>query len=71
MTGALGFVWAIAWLAIYRRPDENPHVDAAELAMIQVDRRPADGAPVRWITLLGRRQTWAFVVGKLMADPIW
>jgi ACS family hexuronate transporter-like MFS transporter len=71
VTGALGFVWAMAWLAIYRRPDENPHVSAAELATIHVDRRPTDGTRVRWAALLGRRQTWAFVVGKLMADPIW
>jgi len=30
-----------------------------------------DGARVPWIRLLGVRQTWAIVVGKLMADPIW
>src|SRR5439155_1568109 len=30
-----------------------------------------DAARVPWIRLLGVRQTWAIVVGKLMADPIW
>jgi len=24
-----------------------------------------------WISLFGHRQTWAFIVGKLMADPVW
>jgi ACS family hexuronate transporter-like MFS transporter len=26
---------------------------------------------VPWISLFGYRQTWAFIVGKLMADPVW
>jgi ACS family hexuronate transporter-like MFS transporter len=28
-------------------------------------------APVRWLNLLRFRQTWAFVVGKFMTDPVW
>src|SRR5207237_6732680 len=24
-----------------------------------------------WISLFSYRQTWAFIVGKLMADPVW
>src|SRR5207237_4713540 len=24
-----------------------------------------------WTRLLGHRQTWAFAVGKLLADPVW
>ena len=26
---------------------------------------------VEWLQLLGIRQTWTFVVGKLLTDPIW
>ncbi|HVH66812.1 MAG TPA: MFS transporter [Gemmatimonadales bacterium] len=56
-TGALGFVWLGAWLVLYRDPETRP----ADLAT----------ASVPWIRLLGYQQTWAFAVGKLMADPIW
>jgi len=31
-TGALGFVWVVFWLAMYRNPREHPGVSAAELA---------------------------------------
>jgi len=69
-TGALGFVWLLAWLAIYREPERHPRVSPSELAHIRSD--PAERTePVRWLGLLAKRQTWAFVAGKAMTDPIW
>ena len=69
-TGAIGFVWLIAWLALYRRPEEHPSLSSAELKYIQSD--PADPVvKVPWRRLLPHRQTWAFAIGKLMTDPIW
>jgi MFS transporter, ACS family, hexuronate transporter len=69
-TGALGFVWLIFWLVIYRPPAEHPKVSPAELAHIQSD--PVEPAfPIKWRQLLGYRQTWAFALGKFMTDPIW
>jgi ACS family hexuronate transporter-like MFS transporter len=70
-TGSLGFIWVIVWLAVYRRPEENSHVTAAELATIVADRDTAEVVAIPWLTLMRRRQTWAFIVGKLMADPVW
>jgi len=68
--GALGFVWLALWLAIYRKPEEHPSVTKEELAYIRSD--PAD--PIRrtkWLTLLPLRQTWSFIVGKFLIDPVW
>jgi len=70
VTGALGFLWLIAWLAIYRRPEEHPRVGAAELAHIRSDT-PEPMSAVSWMELLRHRQTWAFAIGKFMTDPIW
>jgi ACS family hexuronate transporter-like MFS transporter len=68
--GALGFIWLAFWLAIYRRPAEHPRLGKAELAYIQSD--PPDApATIRWSRILGRRETWAFAIGKFMTDPIW
>ncbi|NUO63046.1 MAG: MFS transporter [Gemmatimonadaceae bacterium] len=69
-TGALGFLWLFAWLAMYRQPEVHPAVTPAELALIRSD--PAD-PPERmsWWSLLGYRQLWAVAVGKFMADPVW
>jgi MFS transporter, ACS family, aldohexuronate transporter len=69
-TGALGFLWLIAWLIVYQPPEEHPRVGAAELAHIQSD--PSEPAfAVSWLQLLKYRQTWAFAIGKFMTDPIW
>jgi ACS family hexuronate transporter-like MFS transporter len=69
-TGALGFLWLVAWLAVYRPVDEHPKVGAAELAYIKSD--PAEKAiAMPWRKLLTHRQTWAFAIGKFMTDPIW
>jgi MFS transporter, ACS family, hexuronate transporter len=69
-TGALGFVWLLFWLPIYRPPQEHPKVSAAELALIRSDPQESI-APAKWSTLLKHRQTWAYAIGKFMTDPIW
>ncbi len=35
--GALGFVWMGLWMAFYKKPAENPHVNGAELDYINQD----------------------------------
>jgi len=69
-TGALGFIWVIAWLAIYTSPGMNTRLSSEELKYIQSDAPEAAGKPT-WRSLLPHRQTWAFAVGKFLTDPIW
>jgi ACS family hexuronate transporter-like MFS transporter len=69
-TGALGFVWLIFWLLLYRKPEEHPRVSKAELEYIRSDPQEPM-AKIEWARLIPHRQTWAFVVGKFMIDPIW
>lgn len=68
--GALGFVWLAFWWAIYRKPEEHPRVSLAELNHIQSDP-PEPKGKIKWTSLLRLRQTWAFVIGKFLTDPIW
>ncbi len=70
ITGAIGFIWLVAWLALYRRPEEHPSLSKAELDYIQSDP-PDPVVKVPWARLLPHRQTWAFAIGKFMTDPIW
>ena len=70
VTGALGFVWLVFWITLYRKPEEHPRVSRAELAYIQSD--PAEPVvKIPWARLLPHRQTWAFAAGKFCTDPIW
>ncbi len=70
VTGVASLVWLVAWIAIYRRPREQPRLSAAELAHIESD--PADPAEkIAWTRLLGYRETWAYALGKFLIDPIW
>lgn len=70
VTGALGFIWFAFWLALYRRPEENPRLSGAELAYIRSDPEEAL-TKIPWARLLPHRQTWAFAFGKFFTDPIW
>jgi MFS transporter, ACS family, hexuronate transporter len=57
-TGALGIVWIVAWVAVYRPPE--PSVAAEE-----------KGPDIPWISLLGYREVWAFVIARFLTDPVW
>jgi ACS family hexuronate transporter-like MFS transporter len=69
-TGIFSLIWLVAWIAIYRRPREQPRLSATELAYIESD--PADPPQkIGWFKLLGYRETWAYALGKFLIDPIW
>src|SRR5271154_6329787 len=68
--GALGFVWLVFWWLLYYKPEEHPRVSKGELAYIRSDPQTPAGQ-VKWSALLPLRQTWAFVTGKFLTDPIW
>src|SRR6185312_12235043 len=70
ITGGIGFLWLVAWLLVYRPPQEHPKCTKAELAYIMSDR-PDPPQRVSWVELLKHKQTWAFTIGKLLTDPIW
>jgi len=70
ITGLIGFGWLVAWLALYRKPEEHPRLNSEELKLIQSDP-PDSQATIPWARLFPHRQAWAFAVGKFMTDPIW
>ena len=78
ITGVLGFGWLLAWLLLYDTPANSQRLSPAELAYIEADT-PA-GLPTEVVeekpragllALLNFRQTWAFIIGKFLTDPIW
>lgn len=69
-TGSIGFAWLALWLLLYHTPDQHPRLSRAELEYIRSDPQE-EVAKVKWFSLLAHRQTWAFVAGKFITDPIW
>ena len=81
--GGLGFIWMGFWQFLYKKPDQNPAVNAAELEYINSDseqeraaaeRDAAEKAAAPKVSLwkcFTYRQTWAFISGKAIADGVW
>jgi len=70
VTGVVGFVWVLFWLLLYKAPEENPKVSAAELAYIKSDPEvPAKKIP--WAQLLRYPGTWTYIVGGVLTNPVW
>jgi ACS family hexuronate transporter-like MFS transporter len=70
ITSLLSATWLLIWWRTYRPPSQHPHVAAEELTEIHSDpEEPA--VSLSWPELLGRRETWAIMVGKFLTDPVW
>ena len=81
--GALGFIWMGIWTFVYKKPDQNPKVNAAELEYIEQDKAEEEAAKAaaaeaakseKKISLwkcFTYKQTWAFAFGKLLPDGVW
>ena len=86
ITGAIGFIWLVFWFAFYEIPQKHKKLSRAEFDYIHSDKdeQPVTTLTtpdlttnveaekkISWSGLLGFRQTWAFVLGKFLTDPIW
>ncbi len=70
--GILGILWLLLWLPFYDAPEKIRRLSPAELALIRSDRDEAEtGQKASWLSLLGYRQTWSFVIAKFLTDPVW
>lgn len=70
ITGSLGFVCVVAWMVVYRPPEQHSNLSAAELEHIRSDP-PDPPVQIPWGELLGYRATWAFIAGMALTSPIW
>jgi ACS family hexuronate transporter-like MFS transporter len=72
LTGLVGFVWLALWMMFFQPPHADRRLSRAEYALITGDRPPAAAADSGgWLRLMKRRETWSFIAGKFMTDPVW
>ncbi|OUL59970.1 MFS transporter [Flavobacterium sp. AJR] len=73
ITGAIGFIWLIFWWKYYETPARHKKISKEEFDYIHSDNEVVSETevPVKWTALFKVKQTWAFIFGKLLTDPVW
>jgi ACS family hexuronate transporter-like MFS transporter len=73
IVGAVGFVWLLGWLAIYRPIAEHRNLSPNEKTYIQEGQTAADlaASPPSMLQLLSLRETWGILLARFFVDPIW
>ncbi len=70
--GIAGLLWLFLWIPFYDKPEKSKYLKPEERALIESDRdQENETQKVSWGRLLRYRQTWSFIVGKFMTDPVW
>ncbi len=64
ITGAMGLVWLVLWLALY------PKSERVESAAGEVSNAPQH-PPVPWGVLVRSREAWGIIIARFFGDPIW
>ncbi len=73
-TGAIGFIWLVLWLIYFEVPARQKRLGKAEFDYIHSDgseQASEEGIKMGWGKILSYRQTWSFVLGKMLTDPVW
>jgi ACS family hexuronate transporter-like MFS transporter len=73
ITGGLGFLWLVLWLALYHSPSEHPRLSPAErdyIAAGQEAHLQGVGRP-SMRDIAGRRNFWGIAIPRFLADPTW
>ncbi|MEP6617045.1 MAG: MFS transporter [Ginsengibacter sp.] len=78
LTGSIGFIWLIFWFLIYEIPARHKRLSKIEYEYIHSDLderstsdEESDTDKTTWSKILAFKQTWAFVLGKFLTDPVW
>ena len=78
--GALGFIWMGLWMWLYEKPHKSKYVNQAELNYIEQDsdiaevqnkQEAKEEKTISFWRCFTFKQTWSFIVGKLMTDGVW
>jgi MFS family permease len=70
--GCIGVVWAAAFYWWFHDdPHDNPHVNAAERALIASSRKLAEHAKVPWLKLVAQPRAWLLCVQYFFLSFSW
>lgn len=66
VTGAIGLVWVLVWLLVYREPEQLKSITPEQLAALREGIRvenPDEDEKVNWISLFKYRTMWGMMIG--------
>ncbi len=75
--GALGFLWLIPWLIVYKSgPDAHPWITEEERQFILTGQRNEEAGEVAEYApgtgeILTRKESWGVIMASFFLDPIW
>lgn len=74
LTGVMGLVWVVLWLAFYRSPEQHPSMTDEERAVIAAGQEAhleAVAARPSIVSILRQGQFWGIALPRFLADPTW
>jgi ACS family hexuronate transporter-like MFS transporter len=70
--GLIGLLWLALWGPLYNVPEKIRRMNSDELRHIRSDAdESANQQKIPWLSLLGYRQSWSFIIAKFLTDPVW
>ncbi|PZO75113.1 MAG: MFS transporter [Sphingomonas hengshuiensis] len=70
VTGLFNLVWLFAWWRFYRRPADHPRLSVEERRWIEAEPTEDTGR-TGFLNMLRHRETWAYMSGRFLIDPVW
>src|SRR5262245_9393825 len=74
VTGAMGLVWSVLWLAFYQTPERHRRLSSEERAFIaagQEEHLKGDGKRPSVKNIVRQRNFWGIGLPRFLADPTW
>jgi len=71
LTGALGFVWLLFWIPLYRKPESQKLLTETERTYILQDDLETETKKLPWKSIISYKQTWGICLARFLTDPIW
>jgi ACS family hexuronate transporter-like MFS transporter len=75
-TGAIGFVWVVFWILLYKSPAQNQFITSEELEYINQGQKELQAeepvvAQSVWKLVLRQRNFWGLAITRFLSEPAW
>ena len=65
ITGALGFIWLLFWIPMYRKPELQKRLTETERNYILQDEQEPETTKLHWKSIITYKQTWGICLARV------